>query len=57
MRTAGGAGALMKVSPGPAPAANLPMDLQMDTLLKVWGQGLPKAPWGTGSGLFSPWPG
>ena len=53
MRTAGGAGALMKVSPGPAPAANL----QMDTLLKVWGQGLPKAPWGTGSGLSSPWPG
>lgn len=53
MKTVGGAGALMKVSPGPAPAANLLMDLPMDTPLKVWGQGLPKAPWGTGSSLSS----
>ena len=39
----------MKVSPGPMPAVNLPMDLP----LKVWGQGLPKAPWGPGSSLSS----
>ena len=56
MRTAGGAGALTTVSPGPTPATNLPMDLPMDMPLKVWGQGLPKAPWGTGSGLSSPKP-
>lgn len=44
MRTTGGAGALTKVSPGPSPAASLPMGLPMDTPLKVLGQGLPKAP-------------